>query len=164
MPNPPLRPARALRSRLRRGFTIFEVMMAVIVMALGISTCIGVIQFGMRTIDTARNTTIAGQVLQSMMEDIRMKTWTQISALQAASDNGTAGNAAIDSSFTGFDATAAAVLSRFQVTRTIADYSGQSGMKTITLSITWTGIDGRSHTLKYTSYYAQNGLYDYYVS
>lgn len=150
--------------RRKAGFTIFEVMMAVIVMALAISTSIAVMEQGMRTIDTARNTTIAGQVLQSMMEDIRLQTWAQIGTLQAASNNGTAGNVSIDSSFTGLNTTAAAMLARFTVTRTIADSASQTGMKVITLSVTWTGIDGRSHTVKYTSYYAQYGLYDYYVS
>lgn len=153
-----------IRPRARRGFTIFEVMMAVIVMALGISGSITVMAQGMRCIDTARNTTIAGQVMQSVMEDLRLQTWAQISALEAASNNGTTGNVTIDSSFTGLDATAAAMLSRFTITRNISDMATQSGMKVILLTATWTGIDGRSHTLQYTSYYAQNGLYDYYVS
>jgi Tfp pilus assembly protein PilV len=155
-----LPPAR----RLRRGFTIAEVMMAGLVLALGIASSIIVLQQGMRSVDTARNTTIAGQVLQSMMEDLRLQTWAQVSALQAASNNGTSGNAAIDSSFIGTDATAAALLARFTITRRVGDVTGQTGMKTITLTAQWIGIDGRTHSVNYTSYYAQHGLYDYYVS
>lgn len=149
--------------RRKNGFTIFEVMMAVIVMALAISTSITVMEQGMRCIDTARNTTIASQLLQSALEDFRLQTWTQIEALRVAQNNGVAGNVTIDSSFTGYDATAAAVLQRFTLTRTIADTS-QAGMRTVTFTATWIGIDGRSHSVNYTSYYAQNGLYDYYVS
>lgn len=138
--------------------------MAVIVMALAISTSIAVMEQGMRTIDTARSTTIAGQILQSMMEDLRLQTWAQIGTLQAAANNGTTGNVTIDSSFTGYDATATALLSRFTITRTISDDGTQTGMKIIVLTATWTGIDGRAHTVQYTSYYAQHGLYDFYVS
>ena len=139
-------------------------MMAVIVMALAISTSIAVMEQGMRTIDTARNTTIAGQVLQSMMEDLRLQTWAQIGALESATNNGTTGNVTIDSSFTGYDATATALLSRFTITRTITDDGTLTSMKVIVLTATWIGIDGRSHTVRYTSYYAQHGLYDFYIS
>lgn len=139
-------------------------MMAVIVMALAISGSIAVLEQGMRCVDTARNTTIASQILQSSMEDLRLQTWAQITALQSASNNGVQGNVTIDSSFTGYDATATAVLGRFTITRSITDSSSQTGMKVVVLTAKWTGVDGRSHTLSYTSYYAQHGLYDYYVS
>ena len=157
-------PSSGICRRGQRGFTIFEVMLAAIVMALAISTSLAVMEQGMRTIDTARSTTIAGQILQSMMEDLRLQTWAQIGALQTASNNGTPGNATIDSSFTGYNPTATAMLAHFTITRSIDDVVGQTGMKIITLTATWIGVDGRSHTLQYTSYYAQHGLYDYYVA
>ena len=52
---------------------------------------------------------------------------------------------------------------RFTVTRNIVD-TAQTGMRSVTFTASWIGIDGRTHTVNYTSYYAQNGLYDYYVS
>src|ERR1051325_1467320 len=60
----------------RAAFTLTEVMLAACVMALAISTSITTLQVGYRSIDTARNTTIASQVLQSMIEDIRLLTWS----------------------------------------------------------------------------------------
>lgn len=151
------------------GFTIVEVMVAVMVMALVISTSITTLQSGFRAIDTARNTTTAGQVLQSLVEDLRLQTWTAISSLPATlsgklSDFDTVSGHIQSGSFTGYSAAEAAVLNRFTITRTVADATGQSGMKVIVFTATWQGIDGRTHTVNYTTYYAQNGLYAYYTS
>ena len=152
------------RRKADSGVTIVEVMMAVMVMAFGIATSITTLQQGFHAMDTARNTTIAAQVLQSVMEDFRLQTWTQISNLEAASNNGTPGNVPIDSSFTGYNATAAAVLSHYTITRTITDVAGQANMKQVVLTATWIGADGRPHTVSYRSYYGKDGIYDFYVS
>lgn len=152
------------RRLLRRGFTILEVAMGAMVMLLAVSTSIMVLQRGYQSLDDARNTTLATQVLQSLMEDLRLNNWTQVTALQAASNNGTAGNVAIDSSFTGYSATAANMLSDFVCTRTIADVSGQANMKLLTLAVTWVGYNGSSHSLSFSSYYGKNGLYDYFYT
>lgn len=155
--------------RPHRGFTIFELAMAVFVMAFGLVTSVTVLQMGFRSLDTARNTTIASQLLQSVMEDMRMLPWnatdggTSITSLQATS-NGTTGNANSsirNASFTNNDAAATAMVNRFEITRTITDYS--SVLKKIQLTATWQGIDQRTHSLTYTSYYGQYGLHDYIV-
>jgi uncharacterized protein (TIGR02598 family) len=159
-------PKRPIHRHGHRGFTIFELAMAVMVMALALVTSVTVLQMGFRALDTARNTTIAAQLLQSVMEDMRMLPWTasspasSITALQAT-NNGTVGNVSLDSSFTNNDAAAEAMVSRFTITRTITDVS--SILKQITLTGSWSGIDGRRHTLTYTSYYGQNGIHDYLV-
>jgi hypothetical protein len=142
--------------------------MATFVMAFGIATSLTVLQFGFRALDTARNNTIAGQILQSVMEDIRMLPWsvtspstaTSITGLETTNNNVT-GNVTLDASFTNNDAAVIAMVSRFTITRNITDVS--SSMKCITLTATWKGIDGRAHSLSYMSYYAQNGLRDYFV-
>ncbi len=152
------------RRFLRRGFTILEVAMGAMVMLLAVSTSIMVLQRGYQSLDDARNTTLATQVLQSLMEDLRLNNWTQVTALQAASNNGTSGNVAIDSSFTGYSTTAANMLSDFVCTRTIADVSGQTNMKLLTLAVTWVGYNGSSHSLSFSSYYGKNGLYDYFYT
>lgn len=143
---------------------LLETMIAAFVMVAVIATSITTLQQGLRALDTARSTTIAAQVLQSVMEDLRLQTWSQIEALAAQSDNGTDGNVTIGTSFTGSNPIAANVLSRFTVSRTISDHPSRSGMKQIVLVATWRGIDGRVHRVNYTSCYGQNGLYDYYHS
>jgi uncharacterized protein (TIGR02598 family) len=148
------------------GFTIFELTMAVMVMAFAIVTSLTVIQMGLRAMDTARNTTIAAQLLQSVMEDMRMLPWNatspqnSISSLETTNNN-TAGNVTLDSSFTNGDTAATAMVNRFTLTRNITDID--ASMKMIDLTAAWTGIDGRAHSLKYSSYYGKNGLHDYLV-
>jgi Tfp pilus assembly protein PilV len=157
---------------LRRGsrsaaFTILEVACAAAVLALSLATSLTVLQQGFRALDTARNTTMAAQLLQSVMEDLRMLPWdaaapsSSITSLEADPGNGTTGNVTPDSSFTNGDPAAIAMVGRFTITRAITDVS--AAMKQIDLTAGWTGIDGRSHTIKYSSYYGKNGLHDYFV-
>jgi Tfp pilus assembly protein PilV len=147
-------------SRKAAGFTMVEVMMAAIVMALAISTSVTTLQVGYRSIDMARSMTLAGQILQSMIEDIRLKTWAQVSALPGT----TTGPIATFGTSTSFTSTATAVqmLTRYTFTRAITDVPLKTGMKKIVLTATWKGIDGRSSSVNYTTYYAEKGLYDYY--
>jgi len=133
------------------------------VMLIVVSTSILVLQRGYQSLDDARNTTLATQVLQSLMEDLRLNNWTQITTLQST-NNGVAGNITIDSSFTGYSTTAANMLSDFTCTRTITDVSGQTNMKLLTLAVTWVGYNGTSHSLSFSSYYGKSGLYDYFYT
>lgn len=149
-----------------KGFTLVEVMAAAIVMALAISSSIVVLQHGMRAIDTARFTTLAGQILQSQMEKLRLLTWTQLT-------NATTGPVA----YTTFDpdlaATATSQMNRF-IVGGVAGKCSQSifpapapfsaTMKEITLTATWKGMDGRSHSLSYTTYYGKNGISDFFYT
>lgn len=167
----PMPPAhdRAIPARRRRaGFTIFEVMMATMIMAFAIATSITALNEGFRALDTARNTTIAAQLMQSEMEDLRMLPWdasapaNSITSLETA--QGPTGTVVpIDNSFTNGDPAAIAVVDRFTINRLITDVSGTSDLKNIELTATWKGIDGRSHTVEYNTYYAKDGLHDYFV-
>src|SRR5688500_5965266 len=62
----------------KSAFTLLEVMMAATVLVLGISSSIIVLQYGMRAIDTARYTTLAGQILQSQMEKLLLLNWDHV--------------------------------------------------------------------------------------
>jgi Tfp pilus assembly protein PilV len=158
--------APPLRSRRRRtaGFTIVETALAAFVMALGIATSLTALQAGLKATDTARNMTLAGQIIQSEIEIIRLENWSQICALAAS---GTIDPTSTISTNSGssLDTLLNTIANRFTVTRTVADIAGRTDIKTITLSVTWTGIDGRSHNLTYQTRYAKDGLADYlYVS
>lgn len=161
----PPRPAR--RSRLA-GMSIPEVMMATFVLALGIATSLTALQYGMRQVDTARNMTLAGQIMQSEIEILRLHNWAQIGTLQTAqaspttatridpSDTITAGTS------TSLDATLTTIANKFDCFRLIEDITGKTDMKKITLTVSWTGIDGREHNLRFQTRYARNGLSDYF--
>ncbi|MEY4925491.1 MAG: hypothetical protein RL598_2010 [Verrucomicrobiota bacterium] len=152
--NPRLTARERLRSRkTNSGFTILEVMMAAIVMALAITTSITTMQRGFLTLDTARNTTIAGQIMQSEFEKMRLASWTTVDAYASSTDP-----LAVDSSFTAN----AYVGTRFTMARTVTLI--RTGMKQITLTVTWRNYDGRFISRSYSSYYGQNGLYDYFYN
>jgi hypothetical protein len=51
---------------------------------------------------------------------------------------------------------------RFTVVRTVDLV--RTGLKKITLTISWKAYDGRTLTRKYFTYYGQNGLYDYFYN
>ena len=158
-------------SRTARAFTLIEVMLAATVMTMGIATALTALQYGLRATDTARNMTLAGQIMQSEIEILRLQNWSQIVALQNAQESPTIparlDPAATITSGTGtrLDAALTAIANRFACTRLIADISGRVDIKVITLAVTWAGVDGRSHTITYQTRYAKDGLSDYfYVS
>jgi Tfp pilus assembly protein PilV len=142
-----------------------EVMLGATVMALGISTSILTLQYGMRAIDTARYTTLAGQILQSQMEKLRLLTWAQLT-------NTTSGPVAYSTFTPDVTSTTTAQLRRFSAggvagrcAQSITTVAGMGGtMRAITLTATWTGIDGKSHSLSYTTYYGQNGISDFFYT
>ena len=150
----------APRNQKRRGgFTIIEVAVATTVMALVLVTSITAMQQGFKSLDTARNLTIAGQIMQSEFEKMRMYPWTGTNGISTLTTNS---NVTIDTVFTA----SRNVGSRFILGREITDLvtGTAAGMRQIQLTVSWTNYDGRSLSRSYTSYYGQNGLYDYYYN
>lgn len=129
--------------------------MAATVMAFALSTSVLTIMGGFRSIDVARNMTLASQVLQSEMERIRLMDWGDIHALTGKQ------NVDLATVFT----SNAAVASKFTLERTVSDVASKSGeMKFIVLRCIWTNSSGRSLSRSFTTYYTKNGLYDYYYT
>ncbi len=134
-----------------RAFTLVEVAMSVLVLALALTTSLTAMQSAFLQFDTARNLEIAANILQCEMEKERLFTWA------------TASNAAyapvIDPSF----ARNPTISGRFTLSRTLATiHAGQ--VVQITLTVSWRGYDGRSLTRSYTTYYTQGGLYAYFYN
>lgn len=144
--------------------------MSSFVMAFGIATSIVAMQTGFKTIDVARGTTIASQILQSEMERMRMMSWTALTAMSTAVDSVAPVPPGSPPGVERFDGAAyfssnPNVAGKFIITRTVAaDGSRPSDVMNITISVQWNGYDGRSHTRSFTSMYAKNGLYDYYYT
>jgi hypothetical protein len=141
-------------------------MMASTVMVLAIASSIIVLQQGMRALDTARFTTLAGQILQSQMEKLRLLTWTQLT-------NATSGPVAYSTFTPDVASTASSQMNRFIVGTTTNRCSQAieaapgvlaSKLMKITLTANWLGLDGRPHTLSYVTYYGQNGLSDFFYT
>jgi hypothetical protein len=123
-------------------------MMGALILTLVFISTFGVIQQGFEMIDTSRNTGLAGQILQSEIEDIRLKNWASLPA------DGTA-DITLPEAFS-------AVAGKFKATRTVS--SPDSEMKKVTVQVTWKAYTGRTHTRRYETYYTKGGLNDYYVT
>lgn len=133
----------------RAAFSLLEVMIAAFVLATGILSSLLVLQRGLQALDTARHLTAATQIMQSEMERLRLKSWTQLQALQDANDT----VVPIDAAAPGLP---------ISCSRAITDQ--KPGMKRIVLTATWQGYDGRPHTARMITNYAQDGLNDYYYT
>jgi len=129
--------------------------MASSIMALAIATSVTTLQRGFANIDSARNLSLAGQIIQTELEKIRMKNWATLNNTELYPTART--QIAIDPLFNNVSG-----LDRFSLFRTIS--TPQTGMRQITFEITWSNYDGRTMTRSYTTFYSQFGLYDYFYN
>lgn len=133
------------------AFTLLEVMAAAVVLVFAVTTAMAALEHGFQALDTARNLTTSAQIMEDEMERLRLENWTQLQALQDS--GGTA--VAVDPSL-------GQAAARFHCTRIIRDL--KPDMKEITLTTTWSGADGRLHTVSYLTRYGKDGLNDYYYT
>lgn len=134
-------------------------MLAAIVMVFAITTSIAVLQRGFASIDSARNLVIAGQIMQSEIEKMRVSPWSSTVTVTGIVDyTDTFPAITVDPVFTAN----AHIGDRFTLARTMAD--PKPGLRQITLTVTWHNYDGRPESRSYTTYYAQYGLYDFFSS
>jgi len=145
-------PTGIRRGRRASGFTIFEAMMAAAIMSLAIATSITTMQRAFLSLDTARNLTIAGQIMANEVEKMRMADWTTVSAYAAGPTTIT-----IDSSFT----SVASIGSRMALSRSAATVGGNANLLQLTYTITWNSYDGRPISRSYSTYYSRYGIHDY---
>lgn len=145
--------------RSKAGFTIVEVLFASFVLVLAIGSSILVIQAGYRSLDNARNTNLASQILQSEMERIRLLSWGALNLLPESAPVPATEILPADLSGIG------QLAGRFTIRRELADVPDKVGeMKRITVTVTWRGMDRITHTRSATTHYAKDGLYAYYYT
>lgn len=128
--------------------------MATVVLALVITTSITTLQRAFLSLDFARKVTLAGQIMQSEFEKMRLEDWAAVSAYPASADI----TGPVKASF----AASSSITNSFTIRRDVVDV--RADMKQITLVTTWRTYDGRTLTRSYTTYYGQNGLYDYFYN
>ena len=144
---------KAMMIRRTRAFTLVELAMAVIILALALTTSLTAMQSAFLQFDTARNLEIAANILQCEMEKQRLMSWTAI--------NNAGYVPVIDPSF----ARNPAIGGRFTLSRTVAAVAGHSGqMVQITLTVSWRSYDGRSVARSYTTKSTPGGLYEHLYS
>jgi len=124
-------------------------MVAAVVLIFGIVSALTTLQRGFQAVDSARNLTMASQLMQSEMERLRLKSWVQLEALQASRD-------------TVVPLQGGAAGARFTCTRTITDL--KIDMKEIILLAEWRGYDGRPQSARLITRYGRSGLNDYFYT
>lgn len=129
--------------------------MASFVLAFAIGSSLAVMMQGFKTLDVARNITLASQIAQSEIERLRLLNWSGINALPASAP------VDVQTSFSAEGNYA----SRFTVTRVVSDVAGRVGeMKDITIVVSWRGTDGLVRERTYHMRYGKDGLYDFYYT
>lgn len=135
------------------AFTLMEVMMAVVILALAVATCVTTLQRAFLNLDSARNIETACRIMQCEIEKERLLTWSQVTAANY--------QATIDSAFLSNPATAG----RFALARQTAVVANTSGsLLQITLTVSWKNYNGRAVQTSQTTYYANGGLYTYFTT
>lgn len=154
------RAQRVARGRARcssaiAGFTILEVALAAFVLAFAIASSITAMQQAYFALDRARKITLAGQVMQSEFEKMRLNDWTTISSYPALQD-------ITDTIDPTFRAESSAITNSFTVSRAVTEV--HAGMKQVTLTTSWRTLDGRVSSKVYSTYYGKDGLYDFFYN
>jgi len=140
-----------------------EVAMASFILAMGIATSILTMQSAFKSLDVARDTTIASQILQSEMERLRLLPWNNTST--TAVDSICELPASETVSLASMISASSEFSNKFTVTRTVeSDTYRPADVRYITIRVTWRSFDGRTHNRSFRSMYAKNGLYDYYYT
>lgn len=130
------------------GFTVAEVLIAVTILLLVFVSSISAISVGFKLLEEARASTLASQILQSEVENLRLRNWAEITAMPSSAPF----VVEIDPSIKNFP--------KFECTRTIETV--RMGLKQAVISVTWKTSDARTRTRRYVTYIAEDGAYDYY--
>ena len=136
-----------------------EVALAATVLALTLVGMIQVVDSGSEMLDLSRKQTMADQILQDEIDQLRLMSWTAITNLPTA-----ATNISSDSTFTTFSAQIGGHFP-FAGTRTITylEPSPQPNVNPVllmqvTYTVTWTGVTGHKYSRTSTTYVGKNGL------
>ncbi|HKM54490.1 MAG TPA: hypothetical protein VJY33_13855 [Isosphaeraceae bacterium] len=150
------------------GFTIMEVAMAATVLALTLVGMIQVIDSGSEMLDLSRKQTIAGQILHSEIDQVRLQNWTTLTAYQAGPTQfTTTAGPNYDPVLAGFSQQLGGTFP-FALIRTVScieppgnpgpPYAVQPLLLQVTFTVSWIGVTGHSYSRTSTTYVGQNGL------
>lgn len=132
------------------GFTLIEVLLAVFILGLSIAGSLVTLQMAFGMVEMSRDQTLASQFLQAEIETLRLKNWTQLSALPPEEEFSIHGDFGND------------IRERFTCIRRIELVRSGVNVKRVVVTATWRTRNGVDRQLVYQTRIAQNGINDYY--
>ena len=120
--------SRSPASRTQSGFSLIDVMMGSMMLVVGVMGMIQAVAIGSEMLATARRQTLAAQIINHEIEELRFVGWSTISGLSTSATTIT-----IDSQFT---SAMAATGVTYTLTRTVSTVV--TNMREVTFTITWT--------------------------
>ncbi len=124
--------------------------MAVLVLSTAVAATIMALRIGFSSIQLARDDTMAAQILQSEMEDLRMMSWKDLQELEEVEEFQVGRQ---------FDP---ALAGRFRGERRVDEDVARPGMKEVELLLEWTASSGVEHQRVFRTLFSKEGLNDYY--
>lgn len=126
-------------------------MMAVFVLALLLGSAFSVVMRSFTIVEQSRDLARASQIMQSEMERLRTRTWDYISELPAREEYQP------DSAF------ASTYNNRYTCYREVSTPStARPNQRIVVLICTWTGRNEIINTRRYTAYFTEDGINDFY--
>ena len=142
----------------RRGFTLVELMVAMVCVGIVLVAAFTSAAQGRHMLEDARDMTRVGQILQSQMEDLRMLSWEDLEAAEAAASGGWAAMTLSREFVESYG-------EKYSIQRRIATrvdgatvYADQ---KEIMVKVTWEGPRGETHTRTTATWFTHGGMHDY---
>jgi len=149
------------------GFTIMEVALAATVLALTLVGMIQVVDSGSEMLDLSRKQTIAGQILHSEIDQLRLQSWAAVAAYPSGPTQlTTSAGPNYDAVLAGFSQTLGGGFP-YTLTRTVTCIAPSGNpfpyllpplLLQVTFTVAWTGVTGHTYTRTSTTYVSQNGL------
>jgi Tfp pilus assembly protein PilV len=145
----------------RDGMTMSEVLIAAVILAFVIMSSLTALSQAYGFTRHARMVTLAGQISQSVMEDLRLRNFTDIDTYAGQSQPVTTAFSTILASerFSSNFTRSFVVTGNF--TRLVTHTSTQLGKVAVTITVTWTEQDV-NFSRSLTTYFGERGLTDYY--
>lgn len=166
----------ARRAR-QSGYSIIEIMMATAILLVGFIGLIQAVTIGSESLDTARRTQVAHQLVASELEKLRGGAWSVIANLPPTASLTVSSTSALSGDLTCFalssyttattdDNTTLAGLAKGLTCSLTRQYLRPTGATAttatfvkLTYTVTWKSNTGRTHTYTAESFLGANGLH-----
>lgn len=149
------------RIQSQRGTTIIEVVIASVLLVFVIGGSVAALSAGLSYTQHARMTTLAGQLTQSVMENLRLNNYSAITTYAGQAQPVSLNSFISADNFTSGLTTGMNVSGTF--TTVVASAPGTLGETQVVVTTTWTE-NGATYSRKTMSFFTEKGLSDYIYS